>query len=193
MRMLFGKLLGIFLPYSVQKKSLPAPVKKELKFSSSEIKEIRTVWKKAKDREATLELLIEVIKKKPSFALLFGVKLETETDLRNCPSIVAHAAKITNFIDTLVSGLAELTIDEIRRIVYKVGVIHFRRHVNFDAENWLLFKNILMEKICFNVNEHTRMAWFKLLHLMVLSMKDGFLAEALKSGSQILSEKHLCN
>lgn len=156
---------------------------KFLKFTEEEKKAIRKVWKKAVEKQISLELIISVITQKPNFAVFFDTTFTTAEELRACPRIQGHAAKIVGFIQNIVDGLDNIAVDEIRKMLFGVGIIHFTRNINFDTANYLLFKRILMEKICEDVDKITHDAWFKLLRLMMAEMKAGFFNEVLKHGT----------
>lgn len=154
-------------------------------FTIEEIQRIQKVWKNAKDREVTMQLLVAVIIQKPQFATLFRVEFTTESKLLKCTILQDHSAKIANFIDNIVNSLDVISVEEIRKMLYNVGVNHYQKNVNFTAENYMLFKNMLIEKICQGVDEETTAAWFKLLGIIVREMKNGFHGESAKSSKKV--------
>lgn len=162
-----------------------------LKFTPEEVRGIRKVWAKALERDVIMELLIAVIVQRPNFAEFFSTTYTTESDLRQSIPVQGHAAKIAGFIDNLIRGLDEITVGDIRRMLFDIGVNHFHKKVDFDAGNYLLFKKILMEKICEGVDETTTKAWFKLLGLMIKEMKNGYFAEALKNGTTLQPDEKI--
>ncbi|KAE9413617.1 hypothetical protein Angca_000545, partial [Angiostrongylus cantonensis] len=58
-----------------------------------------------------------------------------------------QACRIQNFFDTAISTLGFCPIDNVLSMAHRIGQIHFYRGVNFEARDWLAFKNVAVKQI----------------------------------------------
>lgn len=154
---------------------------------------IRRAWKSAKASDIGPRVVVSILTKRPHFTSFFDLHPGTPAELMEAPSVRSHGLRMTAFLDEIIRSLGAVDEQIIGQMIHGVGMIHFHKGVNFNAENWLLFKTVLLEELCRSSGRTPRpqlrhkaqemeAAWNKLLRFVISEMKRGFLGEALKRG-----------
>ncbi|CAI5452299.1 unnamed protein product [Caenorhabditis angaria] len=111
-------------------------------------------------------------------ALSFGLENLDEQQLKNEQRFRTHVTKFQRFITGIIDMLSKgvQSSEQIVEILRIVGRQHGNvRTMSFTAEKWLIFKNVLLELLCKDVNERVAAAWNKLISFMISEVKDSYL------------------
>lgn len=158
-----------------------------------EVAIIRRSWDVAKSKDIGLRIVVSILIKRPRFSTYFGIQSGmAPEELRAAPAIISHGLRMTAFLENVICAVNILDENYIRQLIQRIGMAHFHKGVNFNADNWLLFKRVLLEELCRHDENMPRTreqkrkeledAWGKLLRFVISEMKRGFLEEALKTG-----------
>ncbi|CAD6191383.1 unnamed protein product [Caenorhabditis auriculariae] len=117
--------------------------------TDEEMHAVREVWSRAKQRDIGMQILRELIDRKPQFKDYFGIHVSNENmeELYACKEFLLQAHRIQNFLDTAVSSLGFCPMVIVQQMAHRVGQIHYYRGVNFGADNWLSFKKVTVESV----------------------------------------------
>ncbi|CAB3396738.1 unnamed protein product [Caenorhabditis bovis] len=118
------------------------------------------------------------LEKEFEMAAVFGLDNLDETQLRNDQRFRTHVGKFQRFINGIFDMLSKgvKSSDEIVEILRIVGRQHGNvRAMSFTAEKWPIFKNVLLELLCKDLNEKTCATWNKLISFIISEIKDSYL------------------
>lgn len=119
---------------------------RKLKLTAKEKKVLLDTWHNVTDKDKACEAVFTAIfHKKPALKRLWQLDGVDDSELANHTKFIRHAVSFSKFLDVAVRSI-NLEGDYLVICARNVGVRHcYFKEVNFDAENWLLFKNTVLE------------------------------------------------
>lgn len=119
---------------------------RKLKLLAREKKLILKSWHSLPDQKKVCEsIFATVFRKIPSLKSLWGLEDVCEEDLPFHKAFHLHAQSFFKFLDVAVRSI-NLEGDYLVMCARNVGIRHcYFKGVSFDAENWLTFKNSVLE------------------------------------------------
>lgn len=113
-----------------------------------------------------------------------GTSAQTLDQLYLCPKVRAHAAKVEDFLQFIITRLNTGKEFECIERIIAVGRYHTNFNVRFDAETWLVFKRALIEFAYCDQSIETSIAWRKFVARLISILKHSFNEEVCRKHSR---------
>ncbi len=156
---------------------------RKLTFSGKEKRQILASWANVTDKEEFGHLVfVKIFERKPALKTHWILE---DRPLAANPKFRQHAKGFAMFLDNGMRSLREDEGEFLVPMVRKVGEDHCRRKgVSFDAENWLLYKNSVLDVMDLNGASSARNLWNLFLTFVIGEMKDAFCKEVSRMHSR---------
>ncbi len=146
---------------------------RKLKLTGREKQVILDTWANVPNQlDVCRRVFVQIFLKKPALKRLWG--LETVADAQLCEEEIfcRHADSFYKFFDLAVRSVS-LEADYLVSVARSVGIRHCHfKEVSFDAENWLLFKNSVLDCILpygVGLSSHSRKTTWNLFLAFIIT------------------------
>lgn len=146
---------------------------RNLKLTPKEKQVILDTWGNVSNHmELCRRVFAQIFHKKPLLKRLWGLDKVPDSQLIDQEIFCRHADSFYKFLDMAVRSIS-LEADYLVTIARSVGIRHCHfKEVSFDAENWLLFKNSVLDNILpygIGLSSHTRKATWNLFLAFIIT------------------------
>lgn len=162
---------------------------RSLTLLKEDVELLRSSWYKIPDKLLWCErLFLKLFSINGQLKKIMGYDSLSPKELLGNRRFEAHCSRFVGFWETLVDHLSQPDEDEecdceqrAEKVVNKireVGYLHCQMPgVTFDAESWLVFKNVILESICAqqtDIKDRRYLVWSKFVSFVISEMKDAF-------------------
>lgn len=167
-----------------------------LLLTNEDLDTISSLWEKVPNKHLwSQRLFLKIFSLKPSFLKIMRYDGMPTKQVMQCDRFQAHCNRFIDFWDQLIftlsdsragreqTGIAFTANARVVGQIRAIGKMHCGMPgVTFDAESWLLFKNVLLESVCGQRRPSLKssdqdkgwVSWCKLVTFVVSEMKDAF-------------------
>lgn len=178
-----------------------------LELNEDDLDAIQRSWNKIPDKILWCQrMFLKLFSVREHIKKTMGYNSMGAKQILQCPHFESHCQRFVGFWNNLVrtlcqeppgsmtraqsascgnldadTGPEEEQVGPADRVVGKIrelGLLHCQMPgVTFDAECWLMFKNLLIESVCgqhFDIRDKTCLGWCKLIMFVISEMKDAF-------------------